>query len=170
RDLAPVGPRRGGYLANETDATEARVKLAVVIPTRNEADTVARVTAAADAGLRALGGGALIVNADGGSADGTAAAFLATPTATPKRLLAIAGEPGKGRNLLAAWRLCLDEGMDAVVTLDGDMLSVQPWWLAALLRPIAAAGAHFVSPLYRRDKYRAVTARNVSRPFLYAWF
>jgi hypothetical protein len=110
------------------------------------------------------------VNADGGSGDGTGQAFLATPTATPKRLLTVEGEPGKGRNLLAAWRLCLDEGIDAVVSLDGDMTTVQPWWLGSFLRPIATRGAEFVSPLYRRNRYRAVTARNITRAFVYAWF
>ncbi len=54
--------------------------------------------------------------------------------------------------------------------LDGDMLSVQPWWIERFLRPIAAGRAQFVSPLYRRNLYRAVTARNVSRAFLYGWF
>lgn len=146
------------------------MKIAVVIPTRNEARTIGGVTAAADAGLRALGGGALIVNADGGSDDGTGQAFLATPTETSKRLLTIEGAPGKGRNLLAAWRLCLDAGVDAVVAFDGDMTTVQPWWVEAFVRPIAARGVEFVSPLYRRNLYRAVTARNVSRAFLYAWF
>jgi hypothetical protein len=146
------------------------VKVAVVIPSRNEARTIAALTAVADAGLRALGNGALIVNADGGSGDGTGEAFLATPTATPKRFLSIAGAPGKGRNLLAAWRHCLDEGADAVVTLDGDMTSVQTWWLESFLRPIAARGAEFVSPLYRRNLYRAVTARNITRAFVNAWF
>src|SRR5262249_11783935 len=87
---------------------EPRMKVAVVIATRNEARTIAGVTAAADAGLSALGCGGLIVNSDGGSEDGTGQAFLATPTDTPKRLLTVEGEPGKGRNLLAAWRLCLD--------------------------------------------------------------
>ena len=146
------------------------MKVAVVIPTRNEAQTIAAVVAAADAGLEAQGGGGLIVNADSDSDDGTGQAFLATPTRTPKRLLAIDGTPGKGRNLLAAWRLCLDEGVDAVVMLDGDMRTVQPWWIPAFLRPIAARGADFVSPLYRRSPYRGVSARSVSRAFHYAWF
>jgi hypothetical protein len=146
------------------------VKFAVVIPTRNEARTIAAVVAAADAGLAALGSGALIVNADGGSDDGTSAAFLATPTRTPKRLLTIEGPPGKGRNLLAAWRFCLAEDVDAVVTLDGDMTTVQPWWIGSFLRPIGDCGAEFVSPLYRRSMYRSVAARSVSRAFLYAWF
>ncbi len=146
------------------------MRVAVVIPTRNEAPTIAGVAAVADAGLSALGGEGLIVNADGGSDDGTGQAFLATPTYTPKRQLTVEGEPGKGRNLLAAWRLCLDEGVDAVVTLDGDMTTVQPWWLESFVRPIAARGAEFVSPLYRRSPYRVFCARNVSRAFLYAWF
>src|SRR5262249_22239298 len=97
----------GAYFPPKPPQSEAPVKIAVVIPTRNEAPTIAGVTAAADAGLSALGGGALIVNADGGSDDGTGEVFLATPTGTSKRLLAVEGEPGKGRNLLAAWRLCL---------------------------------------------------------------
>ena len=109
------------------------MKVAVVIPTRNEAPTIGALTAVADAGLRALGGGALIVNADGGSDDGTGQAFLATPTHAPKRLLPVAGEPGKGRNLLAAWNLCLAEGVDAVVNLDGDMTSVRPWWIESFV-------------------------------------
>jgi glycosyltransferase involved in cell wall biosynthesis len=87
--------------------SEDAVKVAVVIPTRNEARTLGAVTAAADAGLVVLGANALIVNADGGSDDGTGAAFLATPTRTQKRLITIDGPPGKGRNLLAAWKFCL---------------------------------------------------------------
>lgn len=146
------------------------MKLAVVVPTRNEAATIAGVVAAADAGIRATGCEGLIVNADGGSDDGTAAAFLATPTATPKRLLPVEGPPGKGRNVRAACKLCLDEGADAVIMLDGDMRTVQPWWIEAFLRPIASRGADFVSPLYRRNLHRAVSARNISRAFLYGWF
>ncbi len=146
------------------------MKIAVVIPTRNEVRTIAAVTATADAGLCALGGAALIVNADGGSDDGTGEAFAAVRTRLPKVRLCVAGEPGKGRNLLAAWKLCLDEGVDAVVNLDGDMMTVQPWWIESFVRPIAARGAEFVSPLYRRNRYRAVTARNLTRAFLYAWF
>jgi hypothetical protein len=47
---------------------------------------------------------------------------------------------------------------------------VQPWWIEAFVRPIAEGRAEYVSPLYRRAWYRVVTARNVSRAFLYAWF
>lgn len=176
RTLAP--PRRCGISKPEYGRRDpppgsapngGSVKFAVVIPTRNEARTVAAVVAAADAGLAALGGG-LIVNADSGSDDGTGAAFLATPTRARKRLLAIDGPPGKGRNLLAAWKLCLDEGIDAVVTLDGDMTTVQPWWIEAFVRPIAEGVAEFVTPSYLRNLYRVVATRNISRPFMYAWF
>ena len=146
------------------------MKIAVVVPTRNEVRTIAAVAAAADAGLAALGGDGLIINADGASDDGTGQAFLAAPTRTRKRLITIDGVPGKGRNLLAAWRLCLGEGVDAVIMLDGDMLTVQPWWIPAFLRPIAAHGADFVSPRYRRSAYRGVSARSISRAFHYAWF
>lgn len=146
------------------------MKIAVVVPTRNEVRTIAAVAAAADAGLAALGGDGLIINADGASDDGTGQAFLAAPTRTRKRLITIDGVPGKGRNLLAAWRLCLGEGVDAVIMLDGDMRTVQPWWIPAFLRPIASRGANFVSPLYRRNLHRAVSARNISRAFFYGWF
>ncbi len=146
------------------------MKVAVVIPTRNEAATIGGVVAAADSGLCALGCEALIVNADGGSDDGTGAAFLATPTRTQKQLLTIDGPPGKGRNLLAAWKLCLDEGVDAAVMFDGDMRTVKPWWVKSLVLPIAARGVEFVSPRYRRSLYRGVSARSISRAFHYAWF
>jgi glycosyltransferase involved in cell wall biosynthesis len=93
---------------NQSGAPRSGAVLAVV-PAHNEAPRVARVIRGTREHLPTL-----VV--DDGSADATAEAA----TQAGARVLALTPNRGKGAALRAGFRVALDEGYDAVLTLDAD--------------------------------------------------
>jgi glucosylglycerate synthase len=120
------------------------------IPSWSEASTIAHVVRQADAGLVTMGiaGGAVIVNADNNSPDGTREVFQATPATARKRYLSTPeGVRGKGHNIVNLLAEAARRDA-ALVLLDADLESVTPEWIPRLLEPILNGEADFVSPLY----------------------
>src|SRR5262249_47756112 len=70
-----------GEAAVPANGTSLGPAVVIGFPTRNEAPTIRRVVAVAEEGARRAGlaGKVVLVNADGGSRDGTSALFLAGP-------------------------------------------------------------------------------------------
>jgi len=85
-------------------------RVAVVIPAYNEARTIR------DIAQRALALNSWLIVIDDGSTDGTAEAV----SGLPLTLLRNDGNQGKGESLRRGIRQALEEGADAIVTLDGD--------------------------------------------------
>jgi dolichol-phosphate mannosyltransferase len=112
----------------------------VVLPTYNEAENLAGISAAI---LAALPGVTLLV-VDDSSPDGTGRLADELATAEPRvRVHHRPAKQGLGRAYLDGFRVALDGGARTVVQMDADW-SHDPTALPALVAPIAAADADLV--------------------------
>lgn len=129
----------------------------VVIPTYQEADNITGLLAA----IHAAAPGAHVLVVDDNSPDGTAAlAEAAAADAGTVKVLRRPGKAGLGSAYRHGFRVALDEGYDAIVSMDADFShdpSVIPALLDALRDADAAIGSRYVPgggtpnwPLHRR--------------------
>jgi hypothetical protein len=124
------------------------LRVLVGLPSFNEADTIAAVTADLDAAVTALPfpSEALLVNADNASTDGTPDAFLATATTSPKHVITTAHAAGKGTNTIALLTFGCEQDFDAIVSVDTDLAEVPASWIHALVGAVYE-GAEVCYPL-----------------------
>lgn len=148
-----------------------KLKIAVCLPTYQEADTVRRATKVVDQGLRYYAKNAelFIVNADNNSPDGTSQIFLSTKTRAQK-ISIINKKPGKGYNLLAFFKWCQRNNIDAAATIDSDVSSSKADWMKLILNPILTHKIDYVIPGYARDRFDASITNHLAFPFVYAFF
>ena len=151
----------------------------VAVPTYNHGQTVGPVVQAVRAGLlqyfpRAR---AAIINADGGSTDGTqdlvrAASINDANVSSDVRALRTLhsistqyeGGPANGialHAILAAADL-LQARACAVVSPESTTL--EPQWIERLLRPVFSDGKDMVLPVYRRHKFDGLLIQNLAYP------
>jgi hypothetical protein len=160
--------------------------LVVGIPSCNNAGTIGEVVRAVQAGLaeRFPGVSAVIVNADGGSTDGTPeAARAALPEACPPLLAQYPvhpvhrvvppyhGVPGKGSALGTVFAAAGALGARACAVVEADLRSLRPEWMERLLAPVLE-GFDFVAPLYLRHKFDGTINTSIVYPLtraLYGW-
>lgn len=123
-------------------------RVLVGLPSLNEADTIAAVTADLDAAVTTLPfpAEALLVNADNASADGTPDTFLATATTSPKHVITTAHAAGKGTNTVALLKFGCEQDFDAIISVDTDLAEVPASWIHALLGAVYE-GAEVCYPL-----------------------
>jgi hypothetical protein len=155
------------------------VDILVAVPTHNHGQTVGPVVQAVRAGLlqyfpRAR---AVIINADGGSSDGTqdlvrAASINDANVSSDVRALRTLhsistqyqGGPASGaalHTILAAADL-LQARACAVVSPESTTL--EPRWVERLLRPLLSDGRDLVLPVYRRHKFDGLLIQNLAYP------
>lgn len=155
------------------------VDIVVGVPTYNDAATVGQVVQAVRAGLlryfpRAR---SVIINADGGSRDGTqdlirAASIsdlsLTANVSALRTLHSIStqyeGSPRNGAALhttLAAADLLQAR---ACAMVSPESTTLEPEWIERLLNPILRGGRDMVFPVYRRHKFDGVLIRNLVYP------
>jgi len=155
------------------------VDILVAVPTYNHGQTVGPVVQAVRAGLlqyfpRAR---AAIINADGGSTDGTqdlvrAASINDANVSSDVRALRTLhsistqyeGGPANGialHAILAAADL-LQARACAVVSPESTTL--EPQWIERLLRPVLSDGKDMVLPVYRRHKFDGLLVQNLAYP------
>lgn len=155
------------------------VDILVGLPTHNNSKTLPPVLQAIQAGLLKCfpRERAVIVNADGGSQDGTPQlvtgvsiddVWSASKVYTLRTLPAITTEyarvPDHGlalRTILAAADLVRAR---ACVVISPDSTTIEPEWIQRLVHPIYAENVDLVSPLYRRQKFEGVLMRNLLYP------
>jgi glycosyltransferase involved in cell wall biosynthesis len=106
-EAAPGEPAARDRPAGRAEATSARVL--AVIPAHDEAPRIGAVVAAAI-------GHVPVLVVDDGSSDDTAAVAEAAGATVIRQV----PNQGKGAALRAGFRRAMDEGYDAVITLDGD--------------------------------------------------
>ena len=156
---------------NPHGVTEADI--AVVIPSYNEADSIAHPTQVASEGLQQYfpDKRGVIINADNASPDGTEGVFLATETAVPKiHITTPENTPGKGWNFENAFRKAYSLGARAVVCVDADLISITPEWMKYMATPILEDGCDYLTPLYSRHKYDGTITNNICYPLIYGIF
>ena len=154
------------------------VDIVVGVPTHNDARTVGQVVQGVRAGLlkyfpRAR---SVIINADGGSRDGTrdlvcAASINDTVGSNLPALRTLhsistqyEGPPSSGmalHTILAAADLLQAK---ACAVVSPESTSLEPEWIERLLRPVLREGVDLVLPVYRRHKFDGLLIRNLVYP------
>jgi hypothetical protein len=147
-------------------------ELLVGIPSFNNAGTVEHVARTVTAGLRTHfpGAKAVIVNADGGSKDGTSEVIARSTDGLPTITGAYVGPPGKGSAFHAIFEAAVELGVDACAVVDSDLRSITPEWIKRLLSPVRGGMADYVTPLYARHKYDGTITTNVAYPLTRALY
>jgi len=149
------------------------MRLAVGIPTFQEADSIENVVRQIDDGLARLRDPAdcIIVNVDSGSSDATSEVFLNTPTRRRKESFVITEQPrGKGRNVLRFFQYCSEQQVSALAIVDGDLRSITPDWIEALLAPVLRGEADYVTPLYLRRRFDGSMTNHFAYPMMRGYF
>ena len=155
------------------------VDLLVGIPTLNDSKTIKHVVQAVQVGYAKYfpRERAVLINADGGSRDGTQELFESASIDDPRRLLTAQtlrtvhristryrGAPGTAaalRTIIAAADLLRAK---ACAVVSPDLVSMNPLWVDNLLRPVYKENFDFVAPLYRRHKFDGLLMSNLIYP------
>jgi glucosylglycerate synthase len=155
------------------------VDILVGLPTHNNAKTIEPVIQAIQAGILKCfpRERAVIINADGGSQDGTPDLVTGASIDDVRRVsnvytlrtlhaistqYARSPEPGTAlRTILAAADLLRAK---ACVVVSPDSTTIEPDWLQQLARPVYHDNFDLVSPIYRRQKFEGVLMRNLLYP------
>jgi glycosyltransferase involved in cell wall biosynthesis len=140
--------------------------LLVGIPSFNNAATVGHVARTVAAGLRTHfpDSSPVIVNADGGSTDGTSEVIASSTEGLPTITGAYIGPPGKGSAFRAIFEVATQLGVEACAVVDSDLRSITPEWITRLISPIKDGRADYVTPLYARHKFDGTITNNVAYP------
>jgi hypothetical protein len=161
------------------------VDIIVGLPTHNNAKTIGSIVHTIRSGI--LRGfprqRAVIVNADGGSRDGTSELVTgvsiddARPASNPYALRTLhsistkyGSSPASGvalRTILAAAELLRAK---ACVVMSPESANIEPEWLSKLLRPIYDDGFDLVTPTYRRHKFEGLLITNLLYPMTRALY
>jgi hypothetical protein len=155
------------------------VDILVGLPTHNNAKTIEPVIRAIQAGILKCfpRERAVIINADGGSQDGTPEVVIgasiddaqsASKQYALRTLHSISTQyartPQHGtalRTVLAAADLLRAK---ACVVVSPDSTTIEPEWLQRLVHPVYNENFDLVSPIYRRQKFEGVLMRNLLYP------
>jgi hypothetical protein len=159
--------------------------LVVGLPTYNNRNTLDHVV---EAVVEAFSGSlrsrrCAIVNADGGSRDGTAERLKEVAGGRaqlvqvrypvyPVRKLSppLAGVPGRQEALKTLFLVARRLGAGACAVLDADLLTLEPDWIESLLTPIVKDGFDLVAPCHLRHKYEGAISSGIAYPFLRALY
>jgi len=146
--------------------------LVVGIPSFRNAATIGYVAATAAKGLREHFPGArvAIVNADGGSEDGTPDRVAAGASDVPVAVGRYVGPPGKGSAFRAIFTAVGMLGARACAVVDSDLRSITPEWIGRLLTPVTRGDADYVTPLYARHKHDGTITNSVAYPLTRALY
>lgn len=177
-----------GYLRPELASELERIgraEILVGIPSFNNARTVGHVVRAVSAGLAKYFPdlACVLVNADGGSSDGTPDVVLQTDTGHLPTLLVdhrrqplhrvatgYVGIPGKGSALRTIFRVAELVGAKACAVVDSDLRSITPEWIELLVGPVLGRGMDLVAPLYARHKYDGTITNGIVYPLTRALY
>ncbi len=161
------------------------VDILVGLPTHNNAKTIGSIVHTIRSGiLRSFPRErTAIINADGGSRDGTRELIIglsindAHPASSVYALRTLhaistkyAGTPQSGvalRTILAAAELLRAK---ACIVISPESESITPEWISSLLRPLYYEGFDLVSPTYRRHKFDGLLTTNLLYPMVRALY
>src|SRR5690349_18918684 len=155
------------------------VDILLGVPTHNNAKTIEPVIQAIQAGILKCfpRDRAAIINADGGSRDGTRDLFAgatisdvrhASKLYTLRTLHSISVNYGEVLNAGVALRTILTASellrAKACVVISPDSTTLEPDWVQRLAIPIYKDNFDLVTPLYRRQKFEGLLMRNLLYP------
>jgi hypothetical protein len=161
------------------------VDILVGLPTHNNAKTIGSIVHTIQSGLLRYfpRERAVIINADGGSRDGTPELVtgvsiddvrpasnlnaLRTMHSISTRYATSPESEGALRTVLAAAELLRAK---ACVVLSPESANTESEWLAKLLRPIYRDGFDLVTPTYRRHKFEGLLITNLVYPMVRALY
>ena len=151
---------------------QERADIVVGIPSFRNAATIGHVTEAAAEGLRRNFPNmrAVIVNADGGSEDGTRDRVRASADGVPIVTGRYEGRSGKGSAFRAIFEAVTLLGARACAVVDSDLRSITPEWIARLVGPIVRGEADYVTPLYARHKHDGTITNTIAYPLTRALY
>ncbi|GAB3958825.1 glycosyltransferase [Actinoallomurus acanthiterrae] len=142
----------------------------VGVPTLNEESTIARTVRCVDEGLRRLNRPALIINCDSRSKDDTVARFHQVPTWSGKEALTTTtSRQGKGANIRRVIRRAAELNAEAVLFIDADLRTLEPWWIPELAGAVLAGRVDYGSASYRASQGGPLR-HLISRPVVYGLF
>src|SRR5437763_8186844 len=146
--------------------------IVVGIPSFRNAGTIGHVATVAAEGLRRHFGDArvAIVNADGGSEDGTTDGVRASADGVPIVTGRYQGRSGKGSAFRAIFEAVGLLGARACAVVDSDLRSITPEWIERLVGPIVRGEADYVTPLYARHKYDGTITNSIAYPLTRALY
>jgi hypothetical protein len=152
--------------------TQERADLVVGIPSFRNAATIGHVTEAAAEGLRRNFPDmrAVIVNADGGSEDGTSDRVRASANGVPTVTGRYQGKSGKGSAFRAIFEAVSLLGARACAVVDSDLRSITPEWIARLIGPVVRGESDYVTPLYARHKHDGTITNTIAYPLTRALY
>jgi glucosylglycerate synthase len=157
------------------------VDILIGLPTHNNAGTIQQVTRAVQAGILKCfpRERAVIINADGGSRDGTPQmvsgvsiddVWSASKVYALRTLHAISTEyadspePARAlRTILAAADLLQAK---VCVIISADESTIEPDWLQRLVKPVYYDNFDLALPIYQRQRFEGVLMRNVLYPMV----
>jgi hypothetical protein len=144
----------------------------VGIPSFRNAATIGHVATTAAKGLREHFPGArvAIVNADGGSEDGTPDRVVEGASGVPVAVGRYIGPPGKGSAFRAIFTAVGMLGARACAVVDSDLRSITPEWIGRLATPVTSGDADYVTPLYARHKHDGTITNSVAYPLTRALY
>ena len=151
---------------------QERADIVVGIPSFRNAATIGHVTEAAAEGLRRNFPNmrAVIVNADGGSEDGTRDRVRASADGMPIVTGRYEGRSGKGSAFRAIFEAVTLLGARACAVVDSDLRSITPEWIARLVGPVIRGEADYVTPLYARHKHDGTITNTIAYPLTRALY
>jgi glycosyltransferase involved in cell wall biosynthesis len=159
--------------------------IVIGIPSYNNARTIGHVVRAVQAGLSKYFSGlnAVLVNADGGSTDGTREVVNRTTVGDSqsvllqrrleplhKIVLPYHGIPGKGSAFRTVFEIAAALDAKACAVVDSDLRSITPEWIELLVKPIMMGGFDYVAPLYHRHKYDGTITNSIIYPLTRALY
>jgi len=149
-----------------------RAELLVGIPSYKNAATIGHVARTAAEGLRRYfpDARAVIVNADGGSDDGTCDRVRESADGVPAIAGRYQGRSGKGSAFRAIFEAARTLGASACAVVDSDLRSITPDWIGRLLGPVARGEADYVAPLYARHKHDGTITNTIAYPLTRALY
>jgi glycosyltransferase involved in cell wall biosynthesis len=140
------------------------VKLCVIFPARNEADTVARCIEIA----RKSKYEPEIVVVDGNSSDSTRAEAKSAGATVVKQSRNLF--PAKGVAMKDGAKEALDRGADCIMFLDADISNLTTKWVDFLAEPVIEKACDMSRGYYQRADYDGAVTKLVAKPLSSAFF
>jgi hypothetical protein len=162
-----------------------RADILVGIPSYNNVKTIAHVVRAVQTGFAKYFPDmkCVLVNSDGGSADGTMDIVQNTTIDDLHSILLkhrtrpvfkittpYHGIPGKGSAFRTIFEIASALEVKACAVVDSDLRSITPEWIELLLKPVIEHGYDYVAPLYHRHKYDGTITNSIVYPITRALY